>query len=216
MHIKKLKHCCLVIDLKGKDGKSKRILVDPGSYSVEEHDKVKHADIVLITHEHADHFHIESLKALIKRAPDATIITDIGVGAILAKEGIEHRVMEHGNAIDLKGVHIEAYGKDHAFLHESLPLMSNIGFFIENKFFFPGDAFTDPKKPIDVLALPVAGPWMKISEAVNYALKVKPRVAFPVHDGVAFSSAHRIPEMVLGKNGIEFVKLEEGGEIDLG
>jgi L-ascorbate metabolism protein UlaG (beta-lactamase superfamily) len=215
MHIHKLKHCCLVIDLKAKDGKSKRILMDPGIYSIEEHDKLKHVDIVLITHEHADHFHIESLKALIKRAPDASIVTDVGVGAILAKEGVEHRVMEHGNSIDLKGIHIEAFGKVHAILHGSLPLMSNIGFFIENKLFFPGDAFTDPKKPIDVLALPVAGPWMKISEAVNYALEVKPRLAFPVHDAIRFASAHRIPDMILNKNGIEFIKLEEGGELDI-
>ena len=215
MHIHKLSHCCLVIDLKASDGKARRILVDPGMYSVEQHGKVKHADIVLITHEHADHFHIESLKALVKRAPDVSIVTDVGVGAILAKEGIEHHVMGHGNVIDLKGVHIEAFGKDHAFLHESLPLMSNVGFFIENKLFFPGDAFTDPKKPIDVLALPVAGPWMKISEAVDYALQVKPRLAFPVHDAVRFQSAHRIPDIILNKNGIEFIKLEEGGEIDI-
>lgn len=215
MRIHKLKHCCLVIDLKSKDGKARRILVDPGIYSVEEHDRIKHADIVLITHEHADHFHIESLKALVKRAPDVSIVTDLGVGAILAKEGIEHHVMEHGNSIDLKGVHIEAFGKDHAILHKSLPMMSNIGFFIENKLFFPGDAFTDPKKSIDVLALPVAGPWMKISEAIDYALELKPRVAFPVHDAGRGASTHRIPDMILNKNGIEFIKLEEGGELEL-
>ena len=214
MHIKKLAHCCLVIDLKNSEGKPIRILVDPGSYSIEEHDKIQHADVVLITHEHADHFHIESLKALVKRSPDVSIITDVGVGAILAKEGVEHHVMEHGNAIDLKDIHIEAYGKDHAILHKSLPLMSNIGFFVENKLFFPGDAFTDPAKEVDVLALPVAGPWMKISEAVDFAIKLKPRIAFPVHDGERSISAHRIPEMILPKNGIEFIKLQEGGSFE--
>ncbi|MDE1975033.1 MAG: MBL fold metallo-hydrolase [Patescibacteria group bacterium] len=215
MHIKKLRHCAMVIDIPKKGGEAVRVLTDPGIYSLEEHDKVKGVDIVLITHEHADHFHIESLKALIKREPDVQIVTDVGVGTILAKEGVAHHVMEHGDAVDLKGVRIEAYGKDHAFLHESLPPMSNVGFFLENKLFFPGDAFTDPKKPIDVLALPVAGPWMKISEAVNYALEVKPRLAFPVHDAVRIATAHRIPEMILPKNGIEFVKLEEGGELDV-
>jgi len=215
MHIKKLAHCCLLIDVKGADGRPRRILTDPGFYSLEEHDKLKHADIILITHEHPDHFHVESLKALVKRVPDATIFTNDTVGGLLAKEGIEHHVMEHGNIIDHKGVHIEAYGKLHALIHRSIPQSSNIGFFIENKLFFPGDAFTDPGKPVDVLALPVAGPWMKISEAVDYALAVKPRLAFPVHDGVRIPTNHLVPERILGANGIEFVKLEEGGELEL-
>jgi L-ascorbate metabolism protein UlaG (beta-lactamase superfamily) len=215
MHIKKLKHCCLVIDLKNVDGKSRRILIDPGFYSLEEHDKIKHADIVLITHEHADHFHIESLKALVKRAPDVSVITNDSVGAILAKEGIEHHVMEHGNVVDIKGVHVEAYGKDHALMHKSITPVSNVGYFIENKFFFPGDAFTDPKKPIDVLALPVAGPWMKLSEAIDYTLELKPRMAFPVHDGLRIPTQHLLPEKILGQNGIEFIKLEEGQSLDV-
>jgi len=235
MHIKKLSHCCLVIDLKvsekasvGVTGHSRRILLDPGFYSVEAHSKVNKIDVVLITHEHFDHFHIESLKKLLESHPDVSVICDIGVGAILAKEGIKHVVMEHGDSIDVKGIHIEAYGKDHAILHSSLPLMSNIGYFIygdssnksdldrsDLKFFFPGDAFTDPGKEIDILALPVAGPWMKISEAIDYALKVKPKKAFPVHDALRGSTQHLLPERILGASGIEFIKLEEGGTFNL-
>lgn len=215
MHIKKLAHCCLVIDLKNKEGKPCRILTDPGIYSLEQHDKVAHADIILITHEHRDHFHMESLKALIKRAPDAMVITDVGVGAILAKEGIKHHVMEHGNTIDAKGIHIEAYGRDHAPLHSSLPLMSNVGFFIENKLFFPGDAFTDPQKTVDVLALPTVGPWMKISEAIDYALHLKPRIAFPVHDAMGSAFQNDFVNRFMSQNGIEFIKLENGGTADI-
>jgi L-ascorbate metabolism protein UlaG (beta-lactamase superfamily) len=210
MHIKKLKHCCMLIDVN-----KRRIITDPGFYSIEEHDKIQHADIVLITHEHADHFHVESLKAMIKRIPGLSVVANDAVGEILAKDGIEHHVMKHGEAVDLKDVHIEAYGKHHALFHKSIPPVSNVGFFIENKLFFPGDAFTDPKKSVDVLALPVAGPWMKISEGIDYALKLKPRLAFPVHDAVRGASQHLIPEKVLSANGIEFVKLEEGGEIEV-
>ena len=177
MHIKKLSHCCLIIDVN-----QKRIVLDPGSYSIEEHDKVASADIVLITHEHQDHFHLESLKALVKRSKDIVVITNDSVGEILVKEGIEHKVMKHGNAIDVKGVHIEAYGEKHALIHSSIPQSSNVGFFIENRFFFPGDAFTDPQKPVDVLALPVAGPWLKISESITlkpsgFRLGLKKRTA---------------------------------------
>ena len=193
----------------------KRILIDPGCYSIEQHDKIADVDIVLITHEHPDHLHIESLKALVKRSPDIKVITNVTVGEILVKEGIEHDVMEHGDSVDIKGIHIEGFGEKHAQMHSSIPQSLNVGFFIENKFFFPGDAFTDPLKQVDVLALPVSGPWMKLSDAIDYALKLKPRISFPVHDAIRFGSAHILPEKILGANGIEFVKLEEGGVMEL-
>ena len=196
------------------DVNDRRILIDPGFYSIEQHDKLDNIDIVLITHEHADHFHIESLKGLIKRIPDATIIVNDTVGDILAKEGITHHIMKHGDILDTKDIHIEACGEKHALMHSSLPQSSNVGFFIEKKFFFPGDAFTDPLKEIDILALPVAGPWMKLSEAIDYALKLKPRMTFPVHDAVRGASQHILSEKILTANGIEFVKLEEGGIIE--
>src|SRR4051812_27786091 len=56
MKIKKLGHCCLVIETKGI-----RIMTDPGNYSTLQADE-KNIDIILITHEHTDHLHIESLK----------------------------------------------------------------------------------------------------------------------------------------------------------
>lgn len=211
MNIKKLKHCCMLIDV----GKT-RIMTDPGIYSLEEHDKVKHADIVLITHEHPDHFHIESLKALIKRAPEVSVIANDSVGVILAKEGIEHRIMINGDKVSLKGVEIEAIGEKHAMIYKTLPIVSNVGFLIENRFFYPGDALTDPKRSIEALALPVSAPWLRLSDAIDYALQVKPRISFPVHDAIRFAIQHTYTKKVLAENGIEFVALEEGGELKIG
>ena len=215
MHIHKLKHCCMVISIPSAGGKHIIVVTDPGIYSLEEHDKIKHADIILITHEHADHFHVESLKALLKRAPDAEVITNDAVGLILAQEGIRHHVMSHGNNLEIKGIVLEAYGKTHAIMHSSMAPVSNVGFCIAGKLFYPGDSFVDPKRSIDVLALPVSGPWMKISEAIDYAIALKPRIAFPVHDAIRFGSAHALPEKILPQHGIEFIKLEEGGEFDV-
>lgn len=220
MRIKKLAHCCMLVDLVASDGAERRILIDPGSYSIERHDKVAHADIVLITHEHADHFHIESLKAFLKRSPQSVVIANDAVGDILAKEGIEHRIMRHGDKAEILGVSVAAFGQVHAALHSSVPQISNVGYFISGdasgrSLFFPGDAFTDPERPVDALALPVSGPWMKISEAIDYALKLKPRISFPVHDFIRFQSQHALSQRILGANGLEFVALEEDGVIDL-
>ena len=215
MHIKKLKHCCLVIDIPVKGSKKAvRVLTDPGSYSIEEHDKVKGVDIVLITHEHQDHFHIESLKALVKRQPDVAVIANDTVGEMLAKEGIKHRIMLDGNSIERKGVKIEAYGKLHAILHKSIPQSSNVGFFMENKLFMPGDAYTDPKQPsMSWPSLPA-----DLDEDVrSHRLRSRPEAADVIsgprrHEQRFHERFHR---QDLGQNGIEFVKLENGAELDV-
>jgi hypothetical protein len=45
---------------------------------------------------------------------------------------------------------------------------------------------------------------------MDYALKLKPRITFPVHDFIRFGSTHKMPVEILGKNGIEFIPLVEG------
>src|SRR3989344_2343834 len=138
MKITKFGHCCLLIEENGV-----RILTDPGTYSTQQ-SEVKNVDFVLITHEHADHLHIDSLKALIE------------------KDGIAFSVVEDGQNSDANGVLIEGFRKDHALMHTSISPIQNTGYFIANKLFYPGDAFTNPGKQVEVLALPVAGPWMRL------------------------------------------------------
>ena len=53
---------------------------------------------------------------------------------------------------------------------------------------------------------------MKISEAIDYAKQLKPRVCFPVHDGILKSPGlpHRIPATFLPNEGIAFIPMLEG------
>jgi len=199
----------------GPSNKRIKILTDPGIFSIEQHDKINHVDMVLITHEHPDHFHVESLKALLQRAPEAMVIVNSSVADLLVKEGIKHHVMRGGDVLDVLGVHLEGFGNDHAIIHKSLPRMANTGFFIDNKLFYPGDALTDPKKSVEVLALPVAGPWLRISDALDYAAALKPRVAIPVHDGIVPRGfMYHVLDKVLTEQGIQFIRLEAGGEYE--
>ncbi|MEY4604656.1 MAG: hypothetical protein RIT43_1948 [Bacteroidota bacterium] len=205
MKITKLGHCCLLIEIKGK-----RILTDPGSYTVEAHSKIKDIDYLLFTHEHQDHYHVESLKVILENNPHVVIYSNNSVSELLDTEGIKHTLVNNGDTVFLGEIAAVGIGEKHAQMHSSIPPSSNLGFYIDNKLWYPGDAFTDPERSVEVLALPVSGPWMKIGEALDYAIKLKPKKAFPVHDGTRFGSAHVLPGKVLPQNGIEFVVMVEG------
>ncbi len=206
MNITKYGHCCLLIEIDGV-----RILTDPGSYSTMQ-TEAKDVDVVLITHEHPDHLHVDSLKDVLSNNSNAQVVTNASVGKILGGEGIEYHNVSHGEKIDIKGIVIEGFGEKHEEIYKDFGQVENTGYFVGGKLFYPGDAFYDPERPIDVLALPVSGPWCTIHDAIEYALALKPRVAFPVHDGnlVHPGVPHRAPAKFLPEAGIEFVVIGIG------
>ena len=210
MKITKFGHACLLVEENGV-----RFLIDPGNYSTAQ-DEVKNIDVILITHEHQDHVFVDSLKKVLANNPTAKIYTNSAVNAILEKEGIVATVLEHGQSVTEKGVPVDALGTDHALIYQGLPIAQNTGYFIANRFFYPGDAFTQPGRPVEILALPVTAPWMAVREGVDYALAVKPVFAVPVHDGILKQPAmvYRLPEMVLSQHDIKFFPLEIGKEYD--
>ena len=160
-----------------------KILTDPGAWTTAQNE-VKGIDIVLITHEHADHLHVESVKTILVNNPQAKIITNSAVAKILSVENINCEIVEHGQSTSVKDILFEGWGEKHADIYPSITPVQNTGYFIGQRLFYPGDALYNPQKPVDILALPVAGPWLKISEAVDYAKAVKPQICFPVHDGM--------------------------------
>lgn len=210
MKIRKLGHCCLVIEIDGK-----RIMTDPGSYTVDEQIKEKNIDLILITHEHGDHIHIESLKKIIANNPNVMIITNNGVGKLLNESGIKYQVLENKISKELLGIEIEAHNCKHEEIFEELGQVQNTGYFINKRLFYPGDSLYNPDKPVEILALPVAGPWIRVRDFMKYVLDVKPKVCFPVHDGMLTSfvnSAYWIPKMILPKFNIVFKSFEENKE----
>lgn len=208
MKITKLGHCAMVVEEGGV-----RLLTDPGNFT-DAQNTLTGLDGIVITHEHADHFHVESVKAVVANNPNVIIVTNSAVAALLQKEGITANVQVAGDgqSAEVKGIKIEGFGRDHALIYGDMGTCENTGYFIGGTLYFPGDNFHQPGKKVDVLALPVAGPWMKIGEAIDFAKAVAPRVAFGVHDGMIVppfrAFVGRIFQMFVP--GMEYVALADG------
>lgn len=208
MTITKFGHCCLLLETKGK-----RILVDPGRFS-EAQNTLTEIDIILITHEHADHYHSESVSMLLQHNPDAIVVTNTSVAKLLNELGVETHILEGRETATVVDVPLAAYDGPHVEIFEEFGLVQNTGYLVDGSFFFPGDAYTVPGVPVKILALPVAGPWCKASDALNYALAVKPEVAIPVHDATLSAVGKEVTYGLfareLPKHAIRFTPLEAG------
>ncbi|OII27682.1 MBL fold metallo-hydrolase [Frigoribacterium sp. MCBA15_019] len=174
MRLTKLEHACLILE---KDGR--KLVVDPGSFTaplIDLHD----VDAVVVTHEHADHWTPDQLTHLLATNPDATVYGPAGVAT--AAEGFDVHVVADGDTVEVGPFTLAFHGSRHAVIHESIPVIDNVGVLVDGSLFYPGDQFTVPPVPVDVLATPVGAPWLKVAEVIDYVAAVKPRLAFPTHE----------------------------------
>lgn len=212
MKIKKLGHCCFVVEPK----EGVRIMTDPGAFSSLQIEEMN-INLILITHEHNDHLHVDSLKEVIKNNPKAVVITNTSVGNILEHNNIEYKIVEEGERFEIDGVDIVGFGNTHAEIYETFGAVQNTGYMID-RLCYGGDSFSYPDADVDILALPVAGPWMKMKDALIYAKNIRPRVCFSVHDAIMQDFAvfaWKIPENILKQDNIDFKKLEIGKEEEI-
>jgi L-ascorbate metabolism protein UlaG (beta-lactamase superfamily) len=213
MKIKKIGHCCLVIEVNGV-----KIMTDPGVFSTGQETEMG-INFVLITHEHADHIHVESLKKVLENNPTCKVITNNAVKKLLDEAGIACEILEDGEYGGPSSVAIFAKTCKHADIFDGITPVQNTGYMIANKLFYPGDAWLEPGIPVEILALPVAGPWSKIRDSLEYCIKVNPKIAFPVHDGLiqdfAFGPFHSLPKGILANKNIDFRPLKNGESLAL-
>ena len=211
MKITKLGHCCLLIEIRGT-----RFLTDPGSYTTLQNE-IRNIHAIIISHEHTDHLHIESLKTVLKNNPKAIIISNSSVGLILEKENISYNKISDGDEYKINDIIISGHGNRHAPIYRDYEQTENTGYFFDNKLFYPGDAFTKIDRPIDILAFPVAAPWLNIQQAMDYVLEVRPQIAIPVHDGGLTKNTgiiKRLPELYFPPANIKYIYLEINKETE--
>lgn len=176
MQLTKYEHACFTLE---KD--EQLLVIDPGEFS-SDFIAPEHVIGVVITHEHVDHFDNERLSAILDKNPEAIVI---GPEAVTSKiEAFETKTVVAGDIIELGPFTLEFFGGEHATIHPMIPVITNVGVLVNELLYYPGDSFTVPYKSVDTLALPVAAPWLKISEVMDFLAEVHPRLAFPTHDAI--------------------------------
>jgi L-ascorbate metabolism protein UlaG (beta-lactamase superfamily) len=187
VQITKLRHSCLLVE----EGEA-RVLLDPGNFS-RGFDELTGLTGVLITHQHPDHVDKERLGAVVSANPHARVFADEATAAQLAEVGIEATAVHEGDSPQV-GVDVRVFGKDHAVIHPDIPIVPNVCYLIAGRLFHPGDSFTVPSAPVEILALPTSAPWLKLAETVDYLRTVAPRIAIPIHE------AHLVsPDLYYGR-----------------
>lgn len=208
MKITKYIHSCLLVQ-----DQNKTFLFDPGlfTYNAKVIDlaTLTSLDYILITHEHADHFHLPFVKELVGKFPSVKIISNASVVSQLQKEHIT------ASAIGDMYVHLESAPHEKLWDKEVPP---HVVINILDKLTHAGDSLSFIKSN-EVLALPIQAPWGSTREAVEKALSVNPKVIIPIHDwhwkeDIRMGMYDRLEEFFATK-GIEFKKAETGVTLEI-
>jgi L-ascorbate metabolism protein UlaG (beta-lactamase superfamily) len=212
MRVTKFEHAALRIE-KGDDV----LVIDPGSFT-SPIDDLHGLVAVVITHEHPDHWTPEHLDRILRAAPGTPIFAPAGVAR--AAEGYEITVVAPGDTVTAGGFTLRFFGGVHEVIHASLPVVENVGVLVDGEFYYPGDSYAVPEGvEVQTLAAPLGAPWLKIGEAMDYVLAVKPRRSFGTHDmtlSVAGKAMHRQRlQWATEQDGGEFFVLEPGESLDV-
>jgi len=184
MRMTKYEHACVLVE-----SEDARILIDPGKFS-HGFEELTDLTAILVTHQHADHIDMDRIGPLVRNNPQARCYADEATAGLLRERGIDATVARDGDRFDV-GTTVTVHGVNHAVIHPDIPVIPNVGYLVGGRYFHPGDAFTVPDEPVDVLGVPAGAPWLKISEAVDYLRAVAPRVAVPIHEaGLARPEMH--------------------------
>jgi L-ascorbate metabolism protein UlaG (beta-lactamase superfamily) len=215
MRLTHLGHACLLVETGGQ-----RILIDPGVFSPGIVD-VTGLNVILVTHQHADHVDLQRLPAVLEANPQARLYSEPQAAAVLAEAGIgsEHTVA--GEELSFGRVLIMPVGETHALINEALPRIGNHGVVIraegEPSLFHPGDAYDGEPGQIDILALPLNAPWTASRDTVAFARRIAPKVSVPIHDALLSAIGRQLylsQVQSLGPESMEVRDLGDGVGVD--
>ena len=167
-----------------------RVLIDPGNFSDDWHG-LTDLDAILLTHSHPDHADPEHLPGLVRANPHAKVYVEPSI--VLAEEAgkfpeVRADALAAGEQVVVGDLLVTAVGGQHAVIHRDIPLLGNVGFVLRSEgqptMFHPGDSLTAVPAGVDILAVPMMGPWAAMKETIDFVREVGALEGFPIHDGL--------------------------------
>lgn len=211
MKLTKYSHACFVVEKADAS-----VVVDPGVWS---QDFVVPGNVVavVVTHEHSDHCDTKQLSDIVAKNPDVVIYAHDDV--ITHLPGLPTQSVEVGETVGIGDFTLEFVGGVHAAIHESIPRIANLGVIINELVYYPGDSFADPGKVVPTLAVPASAPWMKLAEAMDFIIELKPARVFPTHDAILSETGQNLVDNMLSnvttKEGGTYERIAVGTSIEL-
>jgi L-ascorbate metabolism protein UlaG (beta-lactamase superfamily) len=210
VRITKYEHATLEVGL-GDD----TLVIDPGVF-------LSHPDFtgvvaIVLTHEHSDHWTADQVRRILEKNPDAKVYGPQGVAD--AAEDLPVEVVAAGDVVEAGAFTLEFFGGEHAVIHESIPMIDNVGVLVNDELYYAGDSYTAPGVDVGTLAAPIGAPWLKIGEAMDYVLAVKPKRSFYVHDMTLSVAGKQMAAARLSwateQGGGTFTELQPGETLDV-
>ena len=211
MKITKHGHACLELELDGK-----KALIDPGFYT-EDVSRLKDVVALVITHSHDDHCFENQVAGIAKSNPGIKIFGTSEVAAKLS--GFDVTTVYHGDFYQEQGFSFEFFGDMHQVIHESIPLIQNTGVMVNSRLYYPGDSYTTPDQPVEILACPTSAPWLKIGDVMDFVAAVKPKQSFATHNALLSDLGHDLNngrvKLVTEQFGGKFTHLKVGESLKI-
>ncbi|QUY60841.1 MBL fold metallo-hydrolase [Gulosibacter molinativorax] len=188
--ITKLGHSSIALE------KDERILViDPGNLSP--HDRVRDAEAVIVTHAHPDHIVVDALDGSAAEVWGPQEVADVLVRDGIATTRIH--VVAPGDTFSPAGFSVTAFGGQHAAVFPGMKVLQNNAYLVDEELFHPGDSFTTAPDPalVKVLFTPIAAPWLKLAETMDFIHAHPDADIVPIHDAILSDAGIGITDGVL-------------------
>jgi len=210
VRITKRNHAHLTVNIDGRT-----LVIDPGMFSpTAAEDDV---EAVVVTHEHTDHWTHQHLTAIRALNPGVKIFGTRAVAE--AAPGFPVVVVTAGDAADVGPFDLRFVGGEHAAIHPTFPASTNVGVVVNGDLYHPGDSYAVPDQPCATVAVPIAGPWHKVAESIDWISRLRPARAFNLHDDTLSEAGQRMTNDIMARvvsaGGGTYTSLAIGESIDV-
>jgi L-ascorbate metabolism protein UlaG (beta-lactamase superfamily) len=207
MRLTKFGHACVRLEHEGR-----RLVIDPGTYT--EPESLDGADAILVSHEHEDHADVDQIAAACAGNPGLTVHGPTGwADTVRGRLGDAVIGVGSGDAFEAAGFSVRAVGGRHAEIIDGLPGCPNLGYVVEG-IYHPGDSLFVPDEDVEVLLVPVSGPWLKHRDAIELMRAIRPTRAIPIHDSMLSDlGLANVDAWLEGEGGADYTRVAPGATV---